>query len=248
MKILLKSFIFLIKMKEIYFIRHGQTDCNKYDDGICYVEDSPLNNKGKKQAKKTGHYLKKYRMKDKPFDCILTSPRTRTNQTANIIADEIDFSTTGTNGGLSSEVLKVEELKELGRGKMDKYYNAHYKILEKIKDPIECWKTEKEIHKLIQEKYNLEHMDDSKDIDKRLDNFILRLKNMKENKIIVVSHYGFLFTALLPKIFNIPSEAIEHYTGESPKEDNCAICYCIYDEVCDKFEMVMPPSTEHLKL
>jgi broad specificity phosphatase PhoE len=229
-------------MKEIYFIRHGQTDCNKYDDGICYVEDAPLNKKGKKQAKKTGHYLKKYRMKDKPFDCILTSPRMRANQTANIIADEINFS------GLGSEVMKVEQIKELGRGHMNEYYDAHYKILEKIKDPIEYWKTENDIHKIIQEKYNLKHMDDIKDINKRLDDFILTLKTMKQSKIMVVSHYGFLFTALLPRMFNIPSEAIQHHTGQTPKEDNCAISYCIYDESCDKFEMIMPPSTEHLNL
>lgn len=234
-------------MKEIYFVRHGQTDCNKHDDGICYVEDAPLNKKGKKQAKKTGQYLKKYRMKDKPFDCILTSPRTRANQTANIIADEINFNAAGLDG-ISSEVVKIEQIKELGRGHMNQYYDAHYEILDKIKDPIEYWKTENKIHKIIQEKYNLEHMDDIKDIDKRLDDFVKMLKNMKENKIIVVSHYGFLFTALLPKIFNIPAEAIEHYTGESPKEDNCAICYCTYDEIMDKFEMIMPPSTEHLKL
>lgn len=234
-------------MKEFYFIRHGQTDCNKYDDGICYIEDAPLNKKGKKQAKKTGKYLKKYRMKDKPFECILTSPRTRTNQTANIIADEINFNTIRENG-VSSEVVKIEEIKELGRGHMNEYYEAHYKILEEIEDPIEYWKTENDIHKMIQERYNLEHMDDIKDINKRLDKFIHMLKNMKENKIIIVSHYGFLFTALLPRIFNIPSEAIQHYTGHGSKEDNCAICYCTYNESNDKFEMVMPPSTEHLKL
>jgi broad specificity phosphatase PhoE len=235
-------------MKEFYFIRHGQTDCNKYDNGICYVEDAPLNKKGVKQAKKTGTYLKKYRMKDKPFDCILTSPRTRAKQTANIIADEINFSSIGSSGSPTSEVLKIEQIKELGRGHMNQYYDAQYQILEKIKDPIEYWKVENNIHKIIQEKYNLEHMDDIKDINKRLDDFIVKLKTMKENKVIVVSHYGFLFTALLPKIFNIPAEAIEHYTGSSPKEDNCAICYCTYDEVTDKFEMIMPPSTEHLKI
>jgi broad specificity phosphatase PhoE len=180
----------------------------------------------------------------------LTSPRTRANQTANIIADEIDFNASNGNNtnGFSSEVLKVEKIKELGRGHMNDYYDSHYKILEKINDPIEYWKAENQIHKLIQEKYNLEHMDDIKDVNKRLDDFIVMLKSMKESKVIVVSHYGFLFTALLPKIFNIPSEAIQHYTGKSPKEDNCAICYCLYDEDTDKFEMVMPPSTEHLKL
>jgi broad specificity phosphatase PhoE len=231
-------------MKEIYFIRHGQTDCNKFDDGICYVEDAQLNKKGKKQAKKTGEYLKKYRMNDKPFDCMITSPRMRTKQTANIIADEIDFKSS--NG--DSEVTKIEIIKELGRGKMDEYYEAQIEIIEKIKDPIERWKAEANMHKIIQENYNLKNMDDSQDIEKRLSDFIDHLKSMKENKIIVVSHYGFLFTALLPKIFNVPSDAFQHYTGVSPDEDNCAICYCIYNESENNFEMVMPPSTEHLKI
>jgi broad specificity phosphatase PhoE len=231
-------------MKEIYFIRHGQTDCNKFDDGICYVEDAPLNKKGKKQAKKTGEYLKKYRMNDKPFDCMITSPRTRANQTANIIADEINYKSK--NG--DSEVTKIQIIKELGRGKMDEYYEAHFEITEKLKDPIERWKAEHEMHKLIQEKYNLKNMDDIQDIEKRLEDFVHHLKSMKEKKILVVSHYGFLFTALLPKIFNVPSEAFQHYTGKSPDEDNCAISYCLYDEDKDTFTMVMPPSTEHLKL
>jgi broad specificity phosphatase PhoE len=231
-------------MKEIYFIRHGQTDCNKYDDGICYVEDEPLNKKGKKQAKKTGKYLKDFRINDTPFDCILTSPRARAKQTANIIADEIDYKTPE---GIS-EVMKVDEIKEIGRGDMHEYYEAEYKILKTIKDPIEYWKTEKELHKTIQEKYNLKNMDDIRDIEKRLNDFISRIKSMKEKKIIVVSHYGFLFTALLPKLFNIPSESIQHFTGESPNDDNCAISYCLYDEDSDTFTMVMPPSTEHLKI
>ena len=231
-------------MKEIYFIRHGQTDCNKYDDGICYVEDESLNKKGKKQAKKTGKYLKEFRMNDTPFDCILTSPRSRAKQTANIIADEIDFSTPGAN----SEVIKLEEIKEIGRGNMYEYYEAEYQILKNIKDPIEHWKAEKEIVKKVQENFNLRNMDNIHDIEKRLSDFIHRLKSMKEKKIIVVSHYGFLFTALLPKLFNIPSEAIQHFTGKSPDDDNCAICYCLYNEVDDTFTMVMPPSTEHLKI
>jgi broad specificity phosphatase PhoE len=232
-------------MKEIYFIRHGQTDCNKYDDGICYVEDEPLNKKGKKQAKKTGKYLKEFRMNDTLFDCILTSPRARAKQTANIIADEIDFSSSRTG---ASEVIKIDEIKEIGRGDMNEYYEAEYQILKVIKDPIEHWKAENEILKKVQEKYNLRNMDDIRDVEKRLSDFISRIKSMKEKKIIVVSHYGFLFTALLPKLFNIPSEAIQHFTGQSPNDDNCAICYCLYDEVSDTFTMVMPPSTEHLKL
>ena len=228
-------------MKEFYFIRHGQTDCNKYDDGKCYLEDEPLNKKGKKQANKTGLYLKEFRTKDKPFDCIISSPRSRAFQTANIIADQLNFKSVSG----SSEVLKDEDIKELGKGYIDDYFDIQHKILKKIKDPIESWIMEEKIDEIIEKEYTLEHMDKVKVIDERLNKFIEKIKSMKENKIIIVSHYGFLFTALIPKIFNIPYESIEHYTE---KEDNCAICYVKYDEINDKFKMVMPPSTEHLQV
>lgn len=228
-------------MKEFYFIRHGQTHCNKYDDGKCYLEDEPLNSKGKKQANKTGLYLKNFRVKDKPFDCIISSPRSRAFQTANIIADQLNFkSPTG-----NSEVLKDDDIKELGKGYINEYFDIHRKILKKIEDPIESWITEENIDSIIEKEYNLENMDKIADIDTRISRFIEKLKSMKENKVIIVSHYGFLFTELIPKMFSIPSQAIEHYTE---KEDNCAICYVIYDSTLDKFKMIMPPSTEHLKM
>ena len=226
-------------MKEFYFIRHGQTDCNKLDDGKCYMEDAPLNKKGKNQAKKTGLYLKEYRMKDKSFDCILSSPRTRAFQTANIIADQINY----INPKGLSEVTKVKELKELSKGFIRDYLDYQEEILGKINDPIEYWEALNQIDVLIEKKYKLK--DFEKNIDEGIDIFIENLKNMKESKIIIVSHYGFLFKALIPRIFNVPAEAIQHFTED---QDNCAICYVKFYECSGKFEMVMPPSTEHLKL
>lgn len=232
-------------MKEFYFIRHGQTDCNKLDDGKCYMEDAPLNKKGKSQAKKTGLYLKKYRMTDKPFDCILSSPRIRAFQTANIIADQIDY----VNPMGLSEVTKVKELKELSKGFIRDYLDYQQEILGEINDPIEYWEALNKIDTLIEERYKPKNFE--KNIDEGIDIFIESLKNMKEDKIIIVSHYGFLFKALIPRMFNMPAEAIQHYTED---QDNCAICYIRFYESKDlegsktKFEMVMPPSTEHLKL
>jgi len=224
-------------MKEFYFIRHGQTDCNKFDDGKCYMNDSPLNKKGKSQAKKTGVYLKEFRMKDKPFDLIISSPKTRAYQTANIIADQIDYI-----GPKGSEIEKVKELKELSKGLIDHYLDLQEKILGRFEDPIEYWEALNNIDKLIEEEFKLDNFD--KNIDERIDIFIESLKNMKEEKIIVVSHYGFLFKALIPRMFNIPAESIQHYIED---QDNCAMCYVRYTP-CRGFEMVMPPSTEHLKL
>lgn len=233
--------VLLYKMKEFYFIRHGQTDCNKYDDGKCYLDDEPLNSKGKKQANKTGLYLKEFRIKDKPFDCIISSPRSRAFQTANIIADQLNFKSPSGN----SEVLKDDDIRELGKGYIDDYYTIQHKILKKFKDPIESWIAEENIDSIIEQEHKLENMDRIADIETRVSRFIQKLKSMNEKKVIVVSHYGFLFNELIPRIFNIPAQALEHYTE---KEDNCALCYVQYDDVLEKFKMVMPPSTEHLKL
>jgi len=72
-------------MKEIYFIRHGQTDENSLGIRQGSEIDSELNKLGRDQAKKTGKYLKKYRMKDNNFDSIISSPMKRAVETAEII-------------------------------------------------------------------------------------------------------------------------------------------------------------------
>jgi broad specificity phosphatase PhoE len=92
-------------MKEIYFIRHGQTNENSLSIRQGSEIDSELNELGRKQAKKTGKYLKKYRMKYKSFDCIISSPMKRAISTAEIIRKEIRYP-------------KKIEIFELRRGKM----------------------------------------------------------------------------------------------------------------------------------
>ena len=49
-------------MKEIYFIRHGQTDENSLGIRQGSEINSELNELGRQQAKKSGKYLKKYRI------------------------------------------------------------------------------------------------------------------------------------------------------------------------------------------
>ena len=96
-------------MKEIYFIRHGQTDENSLGIRQGAEIDSELNELGREQAKKSGKYLKKYRIKDKNFDCILSSPLKRAIETAEIIGKELK---------LSKKIEILDSLIELSRGKM----------------------------------------------------------------------------------------------------------------------------------
>jgi len=68
-----------------------------------------LNEFGRIQAKKTGKYLKKYRINGKKFDCIISSPMKRAVETAEIIGKEIKY---------PKKIEIFDELIELRRGKM----------------------------------------------------------------------------------------------------------------------------------
>ncbi len=68
--------------KDIYFIRHGQTEKNATHVHQHY--DEPLSKEGKKQASHIASVLQKL-----PIDTLITSPFTRARQTAEIISHRI---------------------------------------------------------------------------------------------------------------------------------------------------------------
>lgn len=61
---------------KVYFIRHGQSECNRLDLR-CGWSQTPLSELGRKQAKKANTYLQKI-----PFDKLYCSDLTRVRQTA----------------------------------------------------------------------------------------------------------------------------------------------------------------------
>lgn len=71
-------------MTTICLVRHGETDWNALGM-IQGKTDIPLNQKGIKQAKECGVFLK-----SDTWDVIVTSPLTRAKQTAEIISSIID--------------------------------------------------------------------------------------------------------------------------------------------------------------
>lgn len=73
-------------MASFIFVRHGESQANA--SGLIATLDSPLTDKGKEQAHKTGLELK-----GKGIDTILCSPLTRAKQTAEVIAKELGIST-----------------------------------------------------------------------------------------------------------------------------------------------------------
>lgn len=72
-------------LTKITLVRHGQTDYNK-NKIIQGQIDIPLNSLGKEQALKTANHFK-----NEPIDLIISSPLIRAQETAQIIANEINY-------------------------------------------------------------------------------------------------------------------------------------------------------------
>lgn len=231
--------------KELYFIRHGETDWNVEGRGQGQEADIPLNINGISQAAITGKYLNNFRQRDKPFDCIMSSPMKRAYETAKIIGKEI--------GLKKKSILKFYELVENKAGILSgqtekdeikkKFMNDVSKIINEIEDPIEIYELDEYIKADIYftpmiGDYGLETGDE---LLNRINKVIACIKETKCNKIIIVSHSSFL-SELLKTIFSINKLP----KGDMTKSKNCWICYCTYEN--NKFHMISPINTEHFKL
>lgn len=229
--------------KEIYFIRHAETDYNKEGRTQGQENDMLLNKTGMEQAEKTGEYLKKFRFSTIKPDVIISSPMERAKQTAIIIAGIIEL----------DNIEYYNELKETKRGVLSgltdneeprkTYKKLMDDAVEKLIDPIEKYELEDYLKSDIFfepvigdigiEKYE--------EVSERVKFVINYLKTTKHKKIIVVSHSGF-FDVLLKEMFNtnvVPK-------GNMSNGKNCWISYCIYTDGILK--MISPRNTEHLEI
>jgi broad specificity phosphatase PhoE len=227
-------------MKEIYFIRHGQTNENSLGMRQGLEIDSDLNELGRQQAKKTGKYLKRYRTKGKNFDCIISSPMKRAVETAEIIGKELK---------LTKEIEIFDELIGLKRGKMsglakdDKYRQKIEKEIKKkqkkIGDPIE-YIYEFDMDKFLNEKFNV-GIETKSNLSKRSKKIIDFIESNKCNKILVVSHAEIIMN-IIKKIFNLNYTPIGNLTNGK----NCWISYIQNDGGI--YRLVSPPDSSHLEL
>ncbi len=151
-------------MKHLYYIRHGQSQANA--DGIWSGRlDTPLSNRGIKEAQFTGKTAKTNNFK---ADLIITSPLIRASKTAEIVASYI---------GYNPEKIRVEpQLMERSFGNlegtpidtiMSKGWN-NYKVLDTI-DTVE----------------KLE------DLQKRAAAELEKIKKMPEDIILITGHAAF---------------------------------------------------------
>jgi broad specificity phosphatase PhoE len=151
------------KMKEIYIVRHGQTEYNALriiqGSGI----DSDLNDIGRAQAKA---FFEQY--KDVPFEVALTSKLKRTHQTVAAFVEK----------GLSWE--QHIEINEMGWG-VHEGKKGTPQLHEDYKKMVEAWKSG-------QYDYRLEAAESAAELAARLTSFVENLKIRPEKTILTCSH------------------------------------------------------------
>jgi len=232
-----------LKGKQIYLVRHGETDWNVKGLGQGCRNDIPLNKTGKEQAIKTGKYLKEYRQRDGKFDLVLCSPLIRTRETCSLICAKIGYD--------MDKVKYMDELKENDKGlvcigkteselRKDKFYDDYYKVKEslpKIKDPIERTINYEKIIKTVEKKYEIESKESLRNRIYKIINFI---KKTNKKKILIVTHGSYIgyFLQYLFRIYRLKYS----FNGV----ENCHISLLRYDN--NKFNLLYGPSTEHFNL
>ena len=98
-------------MKQLYYIRHGESYINLEDvfaSRVGTTLDKGLTDLGKKQALAAVNQIQK---EDLHFDCIITSPLKRAQETAQIIADGIGYA--------KSDILTSDLLVEVQTGTLE---------------------------------------------------------------------------------------------------------------------------------
>lgn len=154
--------------KIVYFVRHGQSEDNVAP--VFQSPDSPLNEKGKKQADSIAQRVSKL-----SFDALIASPFERAKQTAEAIAK-----VTGKQPEYSE--LFVERVKPT-------YINGKPYTDEKANNLWREW--EKSLHTPGLRAEDGENFDD---LVARADKALTFLRNRTEKSLVVVTHGYFLRT------------------------------------------------------
>lgn len=226
--------------KLIYLIRHGETDWNVEGRAQGFEADIPLNDNGINQSQITGSYLKNYRVKNKIFDAIFSSPMKRAHETASIIGGILGTNIkiillenlAETRSGLLSGVTKEERLKD----PQFNSYNITSKNIEQIKDPIEKVYAKYKFNEQLVKEYNVEPYREIYIKCKEIMNDIL---SSPYRKIIIVSH-----SALINRLLSYITRSAYPCYGDMTNGSNCAICYIKY--IDGEYFVVTQPNTLHL--
>ncbi len=172
-------------MKELYIIRHGETDFNR--QGIVQGSgvNSSLNENGRLQALK---FFQKY--KNIPFDYVYTSTLKRTQESVQHFI----------NQGITWRVRG--ELREIGWG-IHEGKKATKESAEQYKDLINKWKNGNLEAKL-------EKGESAASMVSRLNKFITEIKNTDFNRALICSH-GRTLRCLMCLLNNDDLREMENY-------------------------------------
>ncbi len=234
-------------VKEIYFIRHGQSIAQEEGKSAGQSYNVSISNFGKKQANVTGKYLLKIHKKNK-FDIIISSKLKRAIKTAEIINDSLNL-----------KFIKTELINELNQGikegKTNKEFSEtkigfnYYKM--KNIDPLNMALDNFELsQKDFEKKYGV--FDAKKEtyeqINNRIDKFIKYLDELNANKIIVVTHGGFMlaFMSYLNKsLMRFDQYALSYIPNYLSGMKNCSIS--LFKMNKNKFKLILWGSEWHLQ-
>lgn len=228
--------------KEIYLIRHGETDWNKMGLPQGSRNDTELNKNGKLQASQTGQYLLT-KMQDRPFNLIMTSPMKRAHETASIIAHNIGYNKkdivikdylTEVDSGLIAIGKPISELEH--DSFYDDYFNEinEYDKLDHISDKLSM----KELSNILIKKYEMES---HHSICRKVNKLINFLRKTQFNKIIIVSH-----SVTIDWINRVLLNTYDTIKGNMDNGSNCHLTF--YQMNNDgKFKLIVAPNTLHLK-
>jgi uncharacterized phosphatase len=155
-------------MKNLYFVRHGQSEMNVSGHFAGTATDAQLTDEGRKQAKEAGKDIKSQAI---PIDIIVSSPQSRAHETARYIAKEIDYDLDGIilHEGLVERHFGILEGTKFGAGPVSP--EAHYS------DPY--------AYENIQDAEKIE------DMQARADEIVEYLHALPHENILIVSHGHF---------------------------------------------------------
>jgi broad specificity phosphatase PhoE len=236
---------------EIYFVRHGQSTENEAsDNGVAYNKDNIILTKlGQEQAKKTGKYLGEMGK----FDMVYYSPIKRCVETMEYITQSMNY-----NGekNENDSLVEIGEFNNPIAGLSKEEKKNFFKKNEKIIDLQKQISQEKNLFKAVEleEKLNDEYARYTKstpDLEtaiKNIKKFFNILKKQKFKRILVVTH-GAIINVMMKMITNINPNNYNIYFVMPNQEtkkyiENCCIMGILLKD--KKFELVIPPNTQHL--
>lgn len=229
--------------KQIYLIRHGETDWNvqkRWQGGDADIE---MNSHGTIQAMRSGIYLNEYQQKDKRFDLIISSPLSRAKLTAQIIAGKLNYPLDKII--YDDNLVEKYKNKICGRTEKDlaelpefKLYNDLNKEWNQILDPIEKMNKLPELEEKLS---NIFGVESHEAVAKRIEIVKNRIISCDATKILVVTHGG-IISSWMKLLFNLHWDIPR---GRLLDEGNCCISLMIYKN--NTFHLRSAYTNQHLE-